>query len=60
MPSKVAVIGGYKWGSMKIETTGKDTNIFKRAEAAMHILIWIFLVLDFALACFIGVKIFQV
>ena len=45
---------------MKIEATGRDANIFQRAEGAMRVLIWIFLVLDFALACFIGVKIFHI
>ena len=45
---------------MKVETTERDANIFKRAEGAMRFLIWIFLVLDFALACFIALKIFHV
>jgi hypothetical protein len=48
---------------MKIEATGRDANIFKGAEGARWVLIWIFLliliflVLAFALACLIGLKI---
>ncbi len=44
---------------MKVETAGKDANNFKHAEAAMRGLIKIFLVLDFALACYVAVKIFH-
>ena len=44
-------------GSMKVETAETDANRFKRAAAAMRVLIKIFLVLDFV---FIGVKIFHV
>lgn len=55
---QVAVISTKRDG-MKVETAGKDANNFKHAEAAMRGLIKIFLVLDFALACYVAVKIFH-
>jgi hypothetical protein len=38
-------------GRKQVEPGGMDAEGFKRAEATMRVLITIFLVLDFALAC---------
>jgi hypothetical protein len=38
-------------GRMKVELTGTDADVFKRAEATMRVVITIFLVLDLALEC---------
>jgi hypothetical protein len=53
-------ICGQNVGRMKAEPGGTDSDGFKRAETAMRVLIKIFLVLDFALACFVAVKTFHV
>ena len=51
---------------MKIATTGRDANNFERAEGTVCVLLWIFLliliflVLDLALACYMGLKILYV
>jgi hypothetical protein len=45
---------------MKVQERGTDADSFKRAETAMRILITIFLVLDFALACLIVAQHFHV
>jgi hypothetical protein len=45
---------------MKVEPEATDPDSFKGAEATMRALIGTFLLLDFALACFVAVKHFHV
>jgi hypothetical protein len=45
---------------MKLEQGGTDRGGFKRAIRTMRVLITIFLVLDFALACFVAAEFFHV
>lgn len=45
---------------MKVKPEARDADSFKRTEEAMRVLVRIFLLLDFALACFVAVKIFHV
>jgi hypothetical protein len=44
---------------MEVEAGQTDADGLKRGEATMRVLFTIFLVLDFALACFVGVKFFH-
>jgi hypothetical protein len=45
---------------MKVEPGGMDADGLKRAVGTMRVLIIFFLILDFALACFVAVKHFHV
>jgi hypothetical protein len=42
------------------EPAGMDADGFKRAVGTMRLVITFFLILDFALACFVAVKFFEV
>jgi hypothetical protein len=45
---------------MKVEQGGTDADSFKRAEAAMRVVIAVCLLLDFALVCLVAVQHFHV
>jgi hypothetical protein len=47
-------------GRTKVEPGGADTDSFKRAEAAMRVVIAVCLLLDFALVCLAAVQHFHV
>ena len=45
---------------VKVEPGGTDADSFKRAEAAIRVVIAVCLLLDFALACLVAVQHFHV